>query len=143
MRWNWPQPDWANITYDAARPALSANELLQAAIGDEGRAADFEGLDLARADQLVERRSRNARELDRRGDADADRFARQGLEFGTYRRRCPFVILERRPLGHDFIRERMKVRSLSRKAANIVGPHAATRPSIPQVLSEQARSGEK
>src|SRR3546814_3040052 len=72
MRWNWPQPDWANITYDAARPALSANELLQAAIGDEGRAADFEGLDLARADQLVERRSRNASELDRPGDARSE-----------------------------------------------------------------------
>src|SRR3546814_2771657 len=105
MRWNWPQPDWANITYDAARPALSANELLQAAIGDEGRAADFEGLDLARADQLVERRSRNARELDRRGDADADRFARQGLEFGTYRRRGTFVILGRRPRSEEHTSE--------------------------------------
>src|SRR3546814_11829256 len=112
MRWNWPQPDWANITYDAARPALSANELLQSAIGDEGRAADFEGLALARADQLVKRRWRDARELDRRGDADADRFARKGLEFGTYSRRGPFVLLGRRPLGTDFIRERMQVWAL-------------------------------
>src|SRR3546814_20836873 len=98
---------------------------------------------LARADQLVERRSRNARELDRRGDADADRFARQGLEFGTYRRRGPFVILGRRPLGHDFIRERMKVRSLSRKAANIAGTSAATGSSSPKASSAERRGGKQ